>query len=50
MTQQISKRKIKKTVELIKFVLTLDDLEIIRSTLESVIEGLEEELSINNKT
>lgn len=37
--------KIKQAIELLKFVLTLDDEEIIKSSIESVIEILEEEIS-----
>lgn len=40
------KNKIKKVIELLKFVLTLDDPELTKSTVESVIETLEE---INNE-
>jgi hypothetical protein len=36
--------KLRKVVELLKFVLTLDDEEIVKSTIESVIEVLEEEI------
>jgi hypothetical protein len=39
-------QKLTQVVELLRFVLTLDDEEIIKSTIESVIELLEEE---NNK-
>jgi hypothetical protein len=38
-----SNPKIKKVIELLKFSLSLNDEEIIRSTIESVIEILEEE-------
>lgn len=38
------KQKIQQIVELLKFVLTLNDEEIIKSTIESVIELLEEEI------
>lgn len=38
-------QKLQQTVELLKFVLTLDDEEIVKSTIESVIETLEEEIS-----
>jgi len=37
------KQKLIQVVELLKFVLTLDDEEIMKSTIESVIELLEEE-------
>jgi hypothetical protein len=39
------KEKLQQIAELLKFVLTLDDEEIIKSTVESVIELLEEEIS-----
>ena len=38
------KAKLQHIVELLKFALTLDDEEIIRSTVESVIDLLEEEI------
>lgn len=38
-------RKLEQVVELLKFALTLDDEEILRSTVESAIEILEEEIS-----
>lgn len=37
--------KLQQVVELLKFVLTLDDEEIVKSTIESVIKLLEEEIS-----
>lgn len=37
--------KLQQIVELLKFVLPLDDEEIVKSTIESVIELLEEEIS-----
>ena len=43
--EQVSRERLKKVVELLKFVLTLDDEEIVKSTVESVIELLEEENS-----
>lgn len=39
------KQKLIQVIELLKFVLTLDDEEIVKSTVESVIELLEEEIS-----
>ncbi|HKQ22232.1 MAG TPA: hypothetical protein VJS91_09345 [Nitrososphaeraceae archaeon] len=39
------KHKFQRIVELLKFVLTLDDEEIIKSSIESVIELLEEEIN-----
>lgn len=39
------KYKLQRIVELLRFVLTLDDEEIVKSTLESVIELLEEEIN-----
>jgi hypothetical protein len=38
----IKKSNIKRVIELLKFVLTLDDPELTKSTVESVIELLEE--------
>lgn len=39
------KDKLKQVVELLKFVQTLDDEEIMKSTIESIIELLEEEIN-----
>lgn len=39
------KIKLKRIIDLLKFVLTLNDLEIIKSTIESVIELLEEDIN-----
>lgn len=39
-------KKIKQILELLKYSLSLNDEEIIRSTIESVIELLEDELKI----
>lgn len=39
------KNKLQKIIDLLKFILTLDDDEIIKSTIESIIEVLEEEIS-----
>lgn len=39
------KSKLANVVELLKFALSLDDEEIMKSTIESVIEILEEEIS-----
>ena len=38
------KGKLENVVELLKFALSLDDEEIMKSTIESVIEILEEEI------
>ena len=38
-------QKLQKIVELLKFILELDDAEITKSTIESVIESLEEEIN-----
>jgi len=38
------KQRLHQLVELLKFILTIDDEEVIRSCLESVIESLEEEI------
>lgn len=37
-------QKLQQAVDLLKFVLTLDDEEIVKSTIESVVELLEEEI------
>lgn len=37
--------KLEQVIALLKFVITLDDEEIIKSTVESVIEILEEEIN-----
>jgi hypothetical protein len=39
------KDKTKQVIELLKFALSLDDEEVMKSTVESVIEILEEEIS-----
>ena len=39
-----NKQKLEHIVELLKFALSLDDEEIMKSTVESVIEILEEEI------
>jgi hypothetical protein len=38
-------QKLQKVVGLLKFILSLDDPEITKSTIESVIELLEEEIN-----
>ena len=38
------KRRLQQIMELLKFALTLDDEEIVKSTVESVVELLEEEI------
>jgi hypothetical protein len=40
-----TKQKLEQAVSLLKFVLSADDGEIIKYTIESVIELLEEEIS-----
>jgi hypothetical protein len=42
--KDIRKHRLQQIVDLLKFVLTLDDEEIIKSSVESVIELLEEEI------
>jgi hypothetical protein len=44
MTSKVKQQKLQQIVDLLKFVLSLDDEEIIKSTVESVIELLEEEI------
>ena len=39
------KQKLQQIVDLLKFIQTIDDEEIIKSTVESVIELLEEEIN-----
>jgi hypothetical protein len=41
----IEKYKLQQIIELLKFALSLEDQEIIKSTVESIIEILEEETS-----
>lgn len=41
--QSVNKQKLEQIIKLLKFLLTIDDMEIIKSTLESVVEILEEE-------
>lgn len=36
--------KIKKVIKILNFILTLDDEEVIKSSIESVVEMLEEEV------
>lgn len=46
MTKKSDKNKnLKKVLELLKFSLSLNDEEVIRSTIESVIDILEDELN-----
>lgn len=45
MEKKNKKQNLKKVQELLKFILTVDDEEIVRSTIESVIEILEEEIN-----
>lgn len=47
MTKEIGnqKHKLQRIIELLKFVSALDDPEIVKSTIESVIELLEEEIN-----
>lgn len=40
--KESNKQKTQQVIDLLKFVLSLDDEEIIKSTVESVIEILEE--------
>jgi len=42
--KQNLKSKVKQTVDLLKFVLTIEDEEILRETVQSIIESLEEEI------
>lgn len=38
------KHKLQQIADLLKFAISLDDVEILRSTVESVIEDLEQEI------
>lgn len=38
----ITKIKIKQIIEMLKFILNEDDLDIIKPTIESIIESLED--------
>lgn len=44
MNNEIDKRKMEQIVELLKFALALEDEEILISTVQSVIEIIEEEI------
>lgn len=41
----MSKKKIRHIIELLKLVLTLDDEEMVKVTIESIIEIMEEEIT-----
>jgi hypothetical protein len=41
----VNKQKLQQIVLLLKFIKTIDDEEIIKATIESIIELLEEEIS-----
>lgn len=43
-TKDDSKYKLQQVIELLKFAISLEDHEIIRSTVEAVIEILEDEM------
>ncbi len=45
MSKKSQKEKLKQIIELLRFSVSLDDQEIIKSTVESVIEILEEEIN-----
>lgn len=40
--QSVKVQKIQQIIKLLKFILTIDDLEIMKSTIESIIEMLSE--------
>jgi len=44
-TKSSKNTKIKKTIKILKFLLTIDDMEVIKSSIESIIEMLEEEIN-----
>jgi hypothetical protein len=37
--------KIKKIIKILEFLLTIDDMEIVKSSMESIIEMLKEEIN-----
>ncbi len=41
--KQINTERLQQIIKLLKFIITLDDLEIIKATIESIIEVLQEE-------
>jgi len=45
MSQEDKKSKLEHLVKILKFLLTIDDLELLKSSIESVIEELEEEIN-----
>jgi DUF1680 family protein len=45
MASNKTKEKLKKVIELLKFSLELKDEEMLKSTIDSVIDMLEEEIS-----
>ena len=41
--QSTKSQKLEQIIKLLKFIITLDDMEIIKATIESIVEILEEE-------
>lgn len=41
-TKSNKNTKLKKIVKILKFLLTIDDMEVIKSSIESIIETLED--------
>lgn len=44
MSQEDKNSKLEKVIRILKFLLTIDDLELLKSSIESVIDELEEEI------
>jgi len=44
-TKYDKNRELRRIVEMLKFIMTIDDEEIVKSTIESIIEMLEEQIS-----
>lgn len=43
-TKYDKNRELKRVIDMLKFILTVDDEEIVKSTIESIIETLEEQI------
>lgn len=44
MKKAINKQKLLQIIALLKFIVDLDDLEVVRSTINSIVEQLEEDV------
>lgn len=43
MSAELKKASLKRAIQVLKFLLTLEDVELIKSTIEQIIDSLEEE-------